>query len=138
MMFAVETSGLTRCFGAVRAVDGLDLRIEAGRDSLPSYVVFRGNDLGAGRQARQAFAEQCRRFHEQAGAALGRHVCIDYHNSIREFASCEALILRGVLAAGAPVYGRNTILPCRPFHSVAGHRSRSCVTPHLSVHPART
>ncbi len=30
-MFAVETSGLTRCFGAVRAVDGLDLRIEAGK-----------------------------------------------------------------------------------------------------------
>ena len=30
MTFAVETSGLTRCFGAVRAVDGLDLRVEAG------------------------------------------------------------------------------------------------------------
>jgi ABC-2 type transport system ATP-binding protein len=29
-MLAVETSGLTRCFGAVRAVDGLDLRVEAG------------------------------------------------------------------------------------------------------------
>ena len=29
-MLAVETSGLTRCFGAVRAVDGLDLGIEAG------------------------------------------------------------------------------------------------------------
>jgi ABC-2 type transport system ATP-binding protein len=28
---AVETSGLTRCFGAVRAVDGLDLRVEAGK-----------------------------------------------------------------------------------------------------------
>jgi ABC-2 type transport system ATP-binding protein len=30
MMLAVETSGLTRCFGAVRAVDALDLRVEAG------------------------------------------------------------------------------------------------------------
>lgn len=30
-MFAVETSGLTRCFGPVRAVDGLDLRVEAGQ-----------------------------------------------------------------------------------------------------------
>ena len=30
-MFAVETDGLTRCFGAVRAVDGLDLRVEAGK-----------------------------------------------------------------------------------------------------------
>ena len=30
MTLAVETSGLTRLFGAVRAVDGLDLRIEAG------------------------------------------------------------------------------------------------------------
>ncbi len=29
-MLAVETNGLTRCFGAVRAVDGLDLRVEAG------------------------------------------------------------------------------------------------------------
>ena len=31
MALAVETSGLTRCFGAVRAVDGLDLRVEAGK-----------------------------------------------------------------------------------------------------------
>ena len=30
-MFAVETRGLTRCFGAVRAVDGLDLQVEAGK-----------------------------------------------------------------------------------------------------------
>jgi ABC-2 type transport system ATP-binding protein len=30
-MLAVETSGLTRCFGPVRAVDGLDLRVEAGQ-----------------------------------------------------------------------------------------------------------
>ncbi len=30
-MFAVETSGLTRCFGPVRAVDGLELRVEAGQ-----------------------------------------------------------------------------------------------------------
>ena len=30
MTLAVETSGLTRCFGTVRAVDGLDLRVEAG------------------------------------------------------------------------------------------------------------
>jgi ABC-2 type transport system ATP-binding protein len=30
-MLAVETSGLTRCFGIVRAVDGLDLRVEAGK-----------------------------------------------------------------------------------------------------------
>jgi len=30
-MLAVETSGLTRCFGTTRAVDGLDLRVEAGR-----------------------------------------------------------------------------------------------------------
>jgi ABC-2 type transport system ATP-binding protein len=29
-MLAIETNGLTRCFGAVRAVDGLDLRVEAG------------------------------------------------------------------------------------------------------------
>jgi ABC-2 type transport system ATP-binding protein len=28
---AVETGGLTRCFGAVRAVDGLDLRVEVGK-----------------------------------------------------------------------------------------------------------
>jgi ABC-2 type transport system ATP-binding protein len=31
MTFAVETNGLTRCFGEVRAVDGLDLRVEAGK-----------------------------------------------------------------------------------------------------------
>lgn len=31
MTLAVETSGLTRCFGPVRAVDGLDLRVEAGK-----------------------------------------------------------------------------------------------------------
>jgi len=31
MSLAIETSGLTRCFGSVRAVDGLDLRVEAGR-----------------------------------------------------------------------------------------------------------
>jgi ABC-2 type transport system ATP-binding protein len=31
MTFALETYGLTRCFGPVRAVDGLDLRVEAGR-----------------------------------------------------------------------------------------------------------
>lgn len=30
-MLAVETTGLTRCFGVVRAVDGLDLRVEAGQ-----------------------------------------------------------------------------------------------------------
>lgn len=30
MTLAVETNGLTRCFGPVRAVDGLDLRVEAG------------------------------------------------------------------------------------------------------------
>jgi ABC-2 type transport system ATP-binding protein len=30
-MLAVETSGLTRCFGTARAVDGLDLCIEAGK-----------------------------------------------------------------------------------------------------------
>ncbi|NLS95659.1 MAG: ABC transporter ATP-binding protein [Planctomycetaceae bacterium] len=30
-MLAVETSGLTRCFGPVRAVDGLNLRVEAGQ-----------------------------------------------------------------------------------------------------------
>jgi ABC-2 type transport system ATP-binding protein len=29
-MLAVETTGLTRCFGSMRAVDGLDLRLEAG------------------------------------------------------------------------------------------------------------
>ncbi|HLA85343.1 MAG TPA: ABC transporter ATP-binding protein [Thermoguttaceae bacterium] len=29
-MLAVETNGLTRCFGSVVAVDGLDLRVEAG------------------------------------------------------------------------------------------------------------
>jgi ABC-2 type transport system ATP-binding protein len=28
---AVETTGLTRCFGPVRAVDGLDLRVESGQ-----------------------------------------------------------------------------------------------------------
>jgi ABC-2 type transport system ATP-binding protein len=31
MDLAIETSGLTRHFGTVRAVDGLDLRVEAGR-----------------------------------------------------------------------------------------------------------
>jgi ABC-2 type transport system ATP-binding protein len=31
MTLAIETSGLTRHFGEVRAVDGLDLRVEAGR-----------------------------------------------------------------------------------------------------------
>lgn len=30
-MLAVETSGLTRCFGPVRAVDGLNLRVEGGQ-----------------------------------------------------------------------------------------------------------
>ena len=30
-MYAVETSGLTRCFGPVRAVDELNLRVEAGQ-----------------------------------------------------------------------------------------------------------
>ena len=30
-MLAVETARLTRCFGAVRAVDGLDLRVETGK-----------------------------------------------------------------------------------------------------------
>ncbi len=30
-MLAVETNGLTRCFGSVRAVDGLNLRVEAGQ-----------------------------------------------------------------------------------------------------------
>ena len=29
-MIAVETNGLTRCFGAVRAVDAINLRVEAG------------------------------------------------------------------------------------------------------------
>src|SRR5437899_10525849 len=28
---AIETTGLTRVFGTVRAVDGLDLRVEAGK-----------------------------------------------------------------------------------------------------------
>ena len=31
MTLAIETSGLTRLFGTVRAVDGLDLRVEAGK-----------------------------------------------------------------------------------------------------------
>ena len=31
MMLAVETKGLTRCFGPVRAVDGLDLQVETGQ-----------------------------------------------------------------------------------------------------------
>jgi ABC-2 type transport system ATP-binding protein len=31
MTLAVETNGLTRCFGDLRAVDGLDLRVEAGK-----------------------------------------------------------------------------------------------------------
>lgn len=31
MTLAVETNGLTRCFGPVRAVDGLDLRVETGK-----------------------------------------------------------------------------------------------------------
>ena len=31
MTLAIETSGLTRHFGTVRAVDGLDLRVEAGK-----------------------------------------------------------------------------------------------------------
>ena len=31
MELAIETNGLTRCFGDVRAVDGLDLRVETGR-----------------------------------------------------------------------------------------------------------
>jgi len=31
MILAIETSGLTRHFGNVRAVDGLDLRVEAGK-----------------------------------------------------------------------------------------------------------
>lgn len=30
MILAIETNQLTRCFGAVRAVDGLDLRVETG------------------------------------------------------------------------------------------------------------
>lgn len=30
-MLAVETCGLTRCFGPTRAVDGLDLQVEAGK-----------------------------------------------------------------------------------------------------------
>ncbi len=31
MTLAIKTSGLTRCFGNLRAVDGLDLRVEAGK-----------------------------------------------------------------------------------------------------------
>jgi ABC-2 type transport system ATP-binding protein len=31
MSFVIETTGLTRIFGSVRAVDGVDLRVEAGR-----------------------------------------------------------------------------------------------------------
>ena len=31
MTLAIETSGLTRCFGELHAVDGLDLRVEAGQ-----------------------------------------------------------------------------------------------------------
>ena len=31
MSFVIETNGLTRVFGSVRAVDGLDLRVEAGK-----------------------------------------------------------------------------------------------------------
>ena len=31
MTLAIKTSGLTRCFGDLRAVDGLDLRVEAGK-----------------------------------------------------------------------------------------------------------
>jgi ABC-2 type transport system ATP-binding protein len=31
MELAIETNGLTRCFGDLRAVDGLDLRVEAGK-----------------------------------------------------------------------------------------------------------
>jgi ABC-2 type transport system ATP-binding protein len=31
MTLAIETNGLTRCFGELRAVDGLDLRVEAGK-----------------------------------------------------------------------------------------------------------
>ncbi|MBN1806696.1 MAG: ABC transporter ATP-binding protein [Sedimentisphaerales bacterium] len=31
MDLAIETKGLTRCFGDLRAVDGLDLRVEAGK-----------------------------------------------------------------------------------------------------------
>ncbi|MHC4533068.1 MAG: ABC transporter ATP-binding protein [Planctomycetota bacterium] len=31
MNLAIKTSGLTRCFGELRAVDGLDLRVEAGK-----------------------------------------------------------------------------------------------------------
>src|SRR6266487_3182203 len=31
MNLVIETTGLTRAFGSVRAVDGLDLRIEAGK-----------------------------------------------------------------------------------------------------------
>ena len=31
MTLAIETNGLTRCFGDLRAVDGLDLRVEAGK-----------------------------------------------------------------------------------------------------------
>ncbi len=31
MTLAIETNGLTRCFGELHAVDGLDLRVEAGK-----------------------------------------------------------------------------------------------------------
>jgi ABC-2 type transport system ATP-binding protein len=31
MTFAIETNGLTRCFGDIYAVDGLDLRVETGK-----------------------------------------------------------------------------------------------------------
>ncbi len=31
MTLAIETNGLTRCFGDLRAVDGIDLRVEAGK-----------------------------------------------------------------------------------------------------------
>src|ERR1041385_983373 len=31
MNFVIETAGLTRVFGSVRAVDGFDLRVEAGK-----------------------------------------------------------------------------------------------------------
>lgn len=44
-MYAIETKGLTRCFGPVQALSGLDLAVRKGPYMLSWASTARGNPL---------------------------------------------------------------------------------------------